>query len=80
MTLSVRLCGGLQEETTKPRVFHNRLGTRIDTFFPRPPTEFGAEGTESDHGNVNKENNGSVSEDIRSKPVPSVRRQTLLHE
>jgi hypothetical protein len=46
----------------------------------RPPTEFGAEGTESDHGNVNKENHSSVSEDIRSDPVPPVRRQTLLHE
>src|SRR5260370_15205158 len=30
MTISVRLCGGLQEETTKPRVSHNRLGKRID--------------------------------------------------
>jgi hypothetical protein len=48
--------------------------------FPRPPTEFGAEGTESDHGNVNKQNHSSISKDIRSNPVPSVRRQTPLHE
>jgi hypothetical protein len=79
MTISVRLCGGLQEETTKPRVSHNRLGTRIDTFSTLS-TEFGADGTESDHGNVTKENHSYVSEDIRSNPVPSVRRETLLHE
>jgi hypothetical protein len=54
------------------------LGTRIDTL-STPPIEFGAEGTECDHGNVNKENHSSVSEDIRSNPLPSVRRQALLH-
>jgi hypothetical protein len=79
MTFSVQLCGGLQEETTKPRVSHNLFGARIDTF-SSAPTEVGAEGSESDHGTVNKENNSSVSEDIRSSPVRSVRRQTSLHE
>jgi hypothetical protein len=55
------------------------LGARIDTV-SETPTEFAAEGTGSDHGNVNKESHRSVSENIRSNPVPSVRRQTLLHE
>jgi hypothetical protein len=52
---------------------------RIDTF-PQTSNRIGAEGTESDHGNVNKQNHSSISKDIRSNPVPSVRRQTLLHE
>jgi hypothetical protein len=79
MTISVRLFGRLQEETAKPRVSHNRLKTHSDSF-SRTPTECSAEGAESDHGDVNKENRSSVSEDIRSNPAPSARRQTLLHE
>jgi hypothetical protein len=79
MTISVRLFGSLQEETAKPRVSHNRSKTRSDTF-SRTPTECGAEGADSDHGDVNKENHSSVSEGIRSNPVPPVGRQTLLHE